>query len=117
MTGVQTCALPICFPVTIFCHIVPALALLLIVVNNQVQLVQAILEPQDSQLSVSILSYNAFFVGTSRLPFHPAPYTSSGTLTSQENVAQLLSAYQLKSWSHVFTQLVLATTVACAEVR
>ena len=35
---------------------------------------------------VSILSYIAFFVGTSRLPFHHAQYTSSGTEISQVNV-------------------------------
>lgn len=35
---------------------------------------------------VSILSQRAFLVGTSRLPFHPAQYASSGTDISSENI-------------------------------
>jgi hypothetical protein len=39
-------------------------------------------EGDTNGASNSILSYTAFFVGTSRLAFHPAQYASSGTVTS-----------------------------------
>jgi len=44
---------------------------------------------------VCILSYTAFFVGTSRLQSQPTQYTSSGTEISHVNVCHEISAFQL----------------------
>lgn len=68
--------------------------------------------------SASILSYIAFLVGTSIVPFHPAQYTSSGTLISHVKVAHDNSALSLFKFSIELLYLAMnSQSVSIAESR
>ena len=76
---------------------------------------------RSGELSVSILSYKAFFVGTSILPSRPAQYTSSGTDISPVKVQPDRFAFSVSSsfiahWTVVAAIFQAGVLVTCVAV-
>lgn len=77
------------------------------------------LSPSESTGKASILSYRAFLVGTSVLPFHPTQYASSGTEISPVNVPPLFSALsvlRVVKLSLIFVSQSVFTTSVVSKV-